>query len=147
MKEGVKELSAHRPSWYYRPSAALGRHVKDEHVKDLEQDVVQDVAQDAAQDVAQNAAQDVAQNAAQDVFGAAEDGSVKALIFRAPPSLGGIGSKKGIERPPRALSRARRNGLLSFAIFQRWKLCLTHARHLSWGTPRLPFGDTRRSST
>ena len=116
MKEGVKELSAHRPSWYYRPSAALGRHVKDEHVKDLEQDVVQDVAQDAAQDVAQNAAQDVAQNAAQDVFGAAEDGSVKALIF-------------------------------PFAIFQRWKLCLTHARHLSWGTPRLPFGDTRRSST
>jgi len=37
-------------------------------------------------------------------------GRLLQSFFRAPPSLGGIGSKKGIKRPPRALSRARRNG-------------------------------------
>ena len=46
------------------PHAALRRHVKDEHVKNVAQDVAQDVAEDVAEDV----------------LGAAEDGSVKVLI-------------------------------------------------------------------
>jgi len=47
------------------PRAALGRHVKDGHVKDA----------------AQDAAQDVAQAVAGGNFGAAEDGSVKVLVL------------------------------------------------------------------
>jgi len=41
-----------RPTHACRPHAAIGRHVKDEHVKDAAQDVAEDVPQDVAQDLA-----------------------------------------------------------------------------------------------
>jgi len=50
---------------------ALGRHVKDGHVKDTAKDLAQDVAQDVPQDVAKDLA-----------FGARE---VRALIATPPP--------------------------------------------------------------
>ena len=43
-----------RPTQACRPYAALGRHVKDEHVKDAAQDVAQGGAEDITQDVAQD---------------------------------------------------------------------------------------------
>jgi len=50
-----------RALWRWGARSALGRHVKDEHVKDAAQDMAQDVAQDVAV--------------------AAEDGSVKVLYL------------------------------------------------------------------
>ena len=54
-----------RALWLRGARSALGRHVKDEHVKD------------AAQDMAHEMARDVVEG----VSGAAEDGSVKVLIL------------------------------------------------------------------
>ena len=41
---------------FHRPHAFLGRHVKDEHVKDAAQDVTEGVAKDVPQDVAHDLA-------------------------------------------------------------------------------------------
>ena len=68
---------------------ALGRHVKDEHVKNAAQDMVQDVAQ----------------NVAKDVFGAAEDGGVNLSIFPIAISSGGRRVHRGL---PRWVAQERR---------------------------------------
>ena len=61
-------------------------------------------------------------------------------FFCAPPSLGWIGSKKGIKRPPRALSRARRNGRKARRLGCRGTL--RREGHLACGSP--PSSSTRR---
>jgi len=75
----AEDGSAKISSWHASSStalhAALGRHVKDKHVKDEAQDVAKGVVEDVSQDVAQEVAQDL-------VVGAR---AARALLATPPP--------------------------------------------------------------
>jgi len=87
-------LAAHAPSAFFAvsivifqraaPRSTHGRHVKDEHVNDVAQNVAQDVTQD--------------------VLGAAEDGSMKAFVG-CPSSSGGTHAQHTRAAPRAALGR------------------------------------------